>query len=117
MGGVEKNLFADEFKKHKNQETTIGVWELMGCDEDEATRVSPCQGGDDDMQAWSEVASKSGSLPDGATITAAELEGLSSLISFLHAYYQSYDKALSNICAYSPMNYQIIRSLVLADLV
>ena len=36
MGGVEKNLFADEFKKHKNQETTIGVWELMGCDEDEA---------------------------------------------------------------------------------
>ena len=49
MGGVEKNLFADEFKKHKNQETTIGVWELMGCDEDEATRVSPCQGGDDEL--------------------------------------------------------------------
>ena len=79
--------------------------------------VLGCHSGDDDMQLWSEVASKSGFLPDGATITAAELEGLSSLISFLHVYDQSYDRALSNIRAYSLMNCDIIRSLVLADLV
>ena len=79
--------------------------------------VLGCANGDDDMELWNAIAFKSGCLPDGATITAAELEGSLSLVSFLHAYYQSYDKALSNISTYSPMNYNIIRSLVLADLV
>ena len=78
--------------------------------------LSSCAG-DEDMSLWKPIAYKSGCLPDGATITAAELEAGLSLVSFLHSYYQSYDKALSNICAYSPMNYEIMRSLVLADLV
>jgi len=79
--------------------------------------VLECQTGDEDMGLWSTVASKSGCLPDGATITAAELEGSLSLVSFLHAYYQSYEKALANICTFSPMRFDIIRSLILADLV
>ena len=73
--------------------------------------------GDDDMTRWSAVAHKSGCLPDGASITAAELEASCSLLSFLHAYYQSYAKALVNICTFPSMDYNIIQSLVLADLV
>ena len=73
--------------------------------------------GDEDMSLWKPIAYKSGCLPDGATITAAELEAALSLVSFLHSYYQSYDKASHNICTYAPMNYDIIRSLALADLV
>ena len=79
--------------------------------------VLACPGGDHDREQWSIIASKSGSLPDGATITAAELEGSLSLVSFLHAYYQSYEKARSNICDYSLMPHNTIHSLLLADLV
>ena len=79
--------------------------------------VLACPDGDHDMEQWSTIASKSGSLPDGATITAAELEGSLSLVSFLHAYYQSYEKARSNICEYPLMPHNTIRSLLLADLV
>ena len=73
--------------------------------------------GDSNMSLWQIVAHKSGCLPDGATITAAELEGSSSLVSFLHAYYQSYQKAVDNISTYASMNYDIMQSLALADLV
>ena len=73
--------------------------------------------GDSDMSSWQIVAHKSGCLPDGAAITAAELEGSSSLVSFLHTYYQSYQKALDNISTYASMNHDIIQSLALADLV
>ena len=73
--------------------------------------------GDEDMSLWRPIAYKSGCLPDLATITAAELEAALSLVSFLHSYYQSYDKASHNISTYAPMNYDIIRSLALADLV
>ena len=79
--------------------------------------VLESRSGDSDMTSWQTVAHKSGCLPDGATITAAELEGSSSLVSFLHAYYQSYQKALDNISTYASMNYDIIQSLALADLV
>ena len=79
--------------------------------------VLACPSGDADMQLWKAVASKSGSLPDGATITAAELEGSLSLLSFLHSYYQSYHKALADISAFPSMDYVTIRSLTLADLV
>jgi len=79
--------------------------------------VFTCPDGDQNMEQWRTVASKSGSLPDGATITAAELEGALSLVSFLHSYYDSYDRAFANICTYSSMPYNTIRSLLLADLV
>jgi hypothetical protein len=79
--------------------------------------VLECSSGDDDMTRWKAIASQSGCLPDGATITAAELEASLSLVSFLHGYYQSYAKALNNISTYSPMKYDVIQSLVLADLV
>jgi hypothetical protein len=72
--------------------------------------------GDDDMSSWKPVACKSGCLPDGATITAAELEAALSLVSFLQSYYQCYEQASHNISAYAPMNYDIIRSLALAEL-
>ena len=39
--------------------------------------------GDDEMSSWEPVACKSGCLPDGATITAAELEAALSLLLFL----------------------------------
>ena len=79
--------------------------------------VMECASGDDDMTRWKTIASKSGCLPDGATITAAELEGSLSLVSFLQGYFHSYAKALNNISTYLPMSYHVIRSLVLADLV
>jgi len=79
--------------------------------------VLECQTGDGNMGLWRAIASKSSCLPDGATITAAELEGSLSLVSFLLSYYQGYDKALSNICTFSPMRYDIINALMLADLV
>lgn len=69
------------------------------------------------MTKWKAIASKSGCLPDVATITAAELEGSLSLASFLHGYFHSYAKALSNITTYLPMSYDIIQALVLAGLV
>ena len=79
--------------------------------------VLQCPSGDDDMTKWKAIASKSASLPNGATITAAELEGCLSLVSFLQGYFHSYARALNNISTYLPMSYDIIRSLVLADLV
>jgi len=79
--------------------------------------VLACPSGDADMELWRTVASKSGSLPDGATITAAELEGSLSLLSFLHSYYQSYHKSRADISALPSMDYVTVRSPTLADLV
>jgi len=67
--------------------------------------------GDDDMTGWRAVAYKSGCLPDGASITAAELKASFSLFSFLHACYQSYAEPLVNICLFPSMDYNIIPSL------
>ena len=65
-------------------------------------------------------ATRSRSLPDNATISAAELEGAFDVIAFLLAYYQGHDLAqafFENHCSQSSLNYSDIRSLVLADLV
>ena len=66
---------------------------------------------------WTILATKSGVLPDGATITAAELEGALSLTSFLSVYYQSYNAALANISQHTCMDYAAVQTFVLADLV
>ena len=46
------------------------------------------------------VATKSVELLDGASITAAELEAASSLISFVQAYLVDYNTASANISNY-----------------
>ena len=79
--------------------------------------VQECSAGDQDMSKWRTVATKSGSLPDGASITAAELEACSSLVSFLSSYYKSYEEALGRITMDRLMNYNSIRVLFLAELV
>ena len=71
----------------------------------------------DDPENWQLLATKSGVLPDHASITAAELEGASSVISFLHAYYQGYVKASANIAARATMNYRDVQAPLLAELV
>ncbi len=40
----------------------------------------------DRLSEWRVIATRSGTLPKGTTITAAELEGASGVISFLAAY-------------------------------
>ena len=46
---------------------------------------------------WQLVASKSGVLPDGASITAAELQAAASLIAFVGSYVQGYPCASADI--------------------
>ena len=50
-------------------------------------------------------------------VTAAELEGASSLVGFLSAYFRSYEVALSELQKSSNMNYGTIRVFSLAGLV
>ena len=71
----------------------------------------------DDPEKWQLVATKSGVLPEQASITAAELEGASSVISFLQSYYQGYIKASANITARATMNYRDVQALELAELI
>jgi len=72
---------------------------------------------EDSEDHWEVVASKSGILPEGASITAAELEGASSLVGFMRAYCCNYDAALANISSFGKMDYDTILKLSLADLV
>ena len=62
------------------------------------------------------VATKSILLPEEATITAAELEAASSMVSFLTKYYQGYDQALEAIQQTTILDYRAVRVLKLADL-
>ena len=71
---------------------------------------------DNSLEPWKRVAWKSQVLPEGATITAAELEAAASVIAFLQAYDHAYQKALVEITAKSHMDYSVIRTLTLADL-
>ena len=71
---------------------------------------------EDSPEHWTRVAWKSNVLPDGATITVADLEAASSVITFLRAYYHGYQKALLDITAKSHMDYSMIRTLTLAEL-
>ena len=77
-----------------------------------------CLGTERDVDTnWTILATKSGVLPDGATITAPELEGVLSLTSFLSVYYRSYNAAFANISQHTCMDYAAVRTFVLADLV
>jgi hypothetical protein len=73
-------------------------------------------GGEDSAKDWTQVASKSGTLPDGASITAAELTGVTCLISFLQSYYTSYKSALTNIKGTNSLDHNRIQMLALAEL-
>ena len=68
-------------------------------------------------QEWKQIASKSGTLPDGASITAAELEGASSVVAFLRAYFHNYESACAEIAKYPHMYYGAIQILSLVDMV
>ena len=78
-----------------------------------ATTEKSC---DDEVQ-WQLIAWKSFVLPDGASITAAELEAATSVISFLHAYFQSHAHALANISSFPVMDHRTIQIFSLAELV
>ena len=71
----------------------------------------------DQLESWYPVAAKSGTLSGDASVTAAELEGISSLIGFLVAYYDNHDAACKALQSTSTMNYSTIRVLRLAGLV
>lgn len=62
----------------------------------------------DDLSAWKMVASKSGVLSAGASITEAELEAVLSLISFLHSYYQSFQASGTEIDKTPHMDHKAI---------
>ena len=72
---------------------------------------------EDEPQEWREIASKSGVLPEGSSITAAELEGMTSLLSFLKTYYEGYEAARELIDISETMDFTAIRTLSLADMV
>ena len=71
----------------------------------------------DELSAWYPIASKSCLLPEGVSITSAELEAASNVISFLHAYYQGYAKAAEAIRTFPTMDYHTLHNLVLAEMV
>ena len=72
--------------------------------------------GDEESQ-WQLIAWKSSVLPDGASITAAELEAATSVISFLNAYFQGHTRALANISDFQVMDHKTIQVLSLADII
>ena len=74
-------------------------------------------GSSDEPSAWQPIATKSCLLPDGSSITSAELESASSVISFLHAYYQGHDKAEAIISTFPTMDHKTLQRLVLAEII
>ena len=66
---------------------------------------------------WSWIATKSCVLPEGASITAAELEAASSVAAFLEAYYKGRKEAALQIQQFPFMDDQTIRKSSLAELV
>ena len=71
----------------------------------------------DALEEWVPIARKSGVLPETAFITAAELEGLSSLVTFLKAHYDGYEAALNEVQRFTCMDSEAIRILTLAEMV
>ena len=71
----------------------------------------------DELSALQLVATKSCLLPDGSSITSAELEAASSVISFMDAYFQGQDKATSVISKFQTMDHRIVQQLKLAEMV
>ena len=71
----------------------------------------------DELCAGQLIATKSCRLPDGATITAAELEAAWSVLSFLAAYYEGYDSASAAIRKFPTIDYRTLTKLSLAELV
>ena len=72
--------------------------------------------GDEESQ-WQLIAWKSSVLADGASITAAELEAATSVISFLNAYFQGHTTALANISDFQVMDHKTIQVLSLAEII
>ena len=60
----------------------------------------------DEESGWTPVARRSLVLPSRATITAAELEACSSLVSFLQAYYVGYEQAAIEVQAQNLLDYR-----------
>ncbi len=54
---------------------------------------------------------------DGASIIAAELEGASSVVRFLRAYFQGHATAEQEIAQFSIMDYRTIQALSLSEMV
>jgi len=79
--------------------------------------VYVCDGGNDEISDWKTLATRSVVLPKQATITAAELEACSSLVSFLRAYFIGYAQALEAIQTRSFMDYRAVHILSLANMV
>ena len=71
----------------------------------------------DEISDWKPLATRSCVLPQQATITAAELEACSSLVSFLRAYYLGYTQALQTIQTQSLLDYRAVHILSLANMV
>ena len=63
------------------------------------------------------ITSKSWVLPNGASITAAELEGAAGLLAFLRGYYNGYEDAKEAMEKKPMIQYNAIQTLVLANLV
>ena len=72
---------------------------------------------EDQPQEWVEVASKSATLIEGSSITAAELEGMADLVSFLKAYYEGHEPARKRIAVSDRMDFTVVKTLSLADMV
>ena len=71
----------------------------------------------DEASEWKPVATRSVVLPKEATITAAELEACSSVVSFLRAYYLGHTQALAEIQTQRLLDYNAVHILSLANLV
>ena len=71
----------------------------------------------DSRDIWSNVATRSVAISPEATITAAELEAASSLVSFFVAYYEGYSAALKEIQRHRSLDYAAVRILKLAHMV
>ena len=71
----------------------------------------------DELSALQPIATKSCLLPDGASVTSAELEAASNLICFLHAYFHGYDEAISTISKFPTMDHRTLQQLTLAEMV
>jgi len=90
----------------RSQQTAFG-WIVYCCDGAER----------DETSEWKPVATRSVVLPKEATITAAELEACSSVVSFLRAYFLGYTQALAEIQTQRLLDYNAVRILSLASMV
>ena len=77
-------------------------------------KLAPLQ---DEGSHWKRVASKSGVLPEGSSITAAEVEGMRSLVRFLKACHEHHTTALEAVNSFWTMDFRNIDTLTLANMI